>query len=216
MAFFGTQDRRQPTAIVFTDVVDDSALVHRDQALGERQLEKSRTIVRRLLPRHGGREIETAGDGFLLEFPGALGAVTAVVAIQQAIGRANADSGDPPVRLRASVHVGDVEHRGPEVFGDGVDIAARLLTHAPPGGVALSDAVRSLVRRRLDLPLRSIGLPALKNITRPVEVFVVDSGTLQAFVVPESTAPTPTGRLDHRVAVLLALVLLALAAALVI
>lgn len=210
MAFWGTGNTRKLAAIVFTDIVDYSALVHRDEALGERALERSRALVRRLVPRHGGREIETAGDSFLLEFPSALGAVRAVIAIQKELSRSNAASRDPPVALRASIPLGDVEYRGAKVFGDGVNIAARLLPLSPPGGLALSGSVRSLIRQRLEFPQRSIGTPPLKNISKPVEIFVVDADDLLALELPEARA-TPARRvLDRRLLALIGAALLLL------
>ncbi|MGQ0587589.1 MAG: adenylate/guanylate cyclase domain-containing protein [Gammaproteobacteria bacterium] len=169
---------RSLAAIVFTDIVGYSAIVHRDEALGARLLDRQRAVVRRIVPEHGGREVETAGDSFLLEFGSALSAVQAVLAIQKALA---ADPEQPRVVLRASVHLGDVEHRGDEVFGDGVNIAARLLPHSPEGGLALSEHVLGLIRQRLPLATRSIGSPALKNITDPIEIFIVDApGSLAA------------------------------------
>ncbi|MGH8441851.1 MAG: TPR end-of-group domain-containing protein [Nevskiaceae bacterium] len=169
---------RRLAAIVFTDIVGYSAIVHRDEALGASLLDRQRSVVRKIVPEHSGREVETAGDSFLLEFGSALDAVQAVLAIQKALA---ADPARPRVLLRASVHLGDVEHRGEEVFGDGVNIAARLLPHSPEGGLALSAPVLSLIRQRLPLPARSIGSPALKNIADPVEIYVVDApGSLAA------------------------------------
>ena len=166
---------RSLAAIVFTDIVGYSAIVHRNETLGAALLDRQREVVRKLLPEHGGREVETAGDSFLLEFGSAVGAVEAVLAIQKALA---ADPAQPRVVLRASVHLGDVEHRGEEVFGDGVNIAARLLPHSPEGGLALSASVLGLVRQHLPLPARSIGSPPLKNIDHPVEIYVVDAAAL--------------------------------------
>ena len=170
-----SSDRRL-AAVVFTDIVGYSAIVHQDEVLGAQLLDRQRAVVRRIVPLHGGREVETAGDSFLLEFGSALAAVQAVMAIQQTLAAENADKpAESRVVLRASVHLGDVEHRGNEVYGDGVNIAARLLPHSPEGGMALSAPVLSLVRQRMQLPVRSIGTPPLKNISHPVEIFVLDA-----------------------------------------
>jgi adenylate cyclase len=167
---------RRLAAVVFTDIVGYSAIVHDDEVLGARLLDRQRAVVRRIVPEHGGREVETAGDSFLLEFESAYAAVEAVLAIQRALATENADKPESDrVVLRASVHLGDVEHRGEEVYGDGVNIAARLLPHSPEGGIALSASVLSLVRQRMQLPVRSIGSPPLKNISHPLEIFVLDA-----------------------------------------
>jgi class 3 adenylate cyclase len=164
-------------AIVFTDIVGYSGIVHRDEALGAQVLETQREVVRRIVREHGGVEVETAGDSFLLEFGSALGAVDAVIAIQQALARV---AGRHAVVLRAGIHLGEVEHRGREIYGDGVNVTARLLPHSPEGGLALSAAVATVIRQRRSLPLKSIGQPALKNIATPVEIFVLDSRAIQS------------------------------------
>ncbi len=195
------QPSRRLAAIVFTDIVNYSAFVHRDERLGERLLNRQKAVVRSLYPRFGGIEIKTAGDSFLLEFGSALAAVQAVIAIQRGLAAANAEArDDPPVLLRASIHLGDVEHRERDVYGDGVNIAARLLPLSPQGGLALSAAVLGLVRQRHALAWRSIGTPALKNISHPVEVFVVDAESLQtaeaaAAAVPDAQLPQRGRRL---------------------
>ncbi|WP_293370439.1 tetratricopeptide repeat protein [Nevskia sp.] len=195
------QPSRRLAAIVFTDIVNYSAFVHRDERLGERLLNRQKAVVRSLYPRFGGIEIKTAGDSFLLEFGSALAAVQAVIAIQRGLAAANAEArDDPPVLLRASIHLGDVEHRERDVYGDGVNIAARLLPLSPQGGLALSSAVLGLVRQRHALAWRSIGTPALKNISHPVEVFVVDAESLQtaeaaAAAVPDTQLPQRGRRL---------------------
>ena len=185
---------RSLAAIVFTDIVGYSAIVHSDEALGARQLDRQRAVVRALVPEHGGREVETAGDSFLLEFDSALNAVEAVLAIQRTLA---ADRTEPPVVLRASVHLGDVEHRGDEVYGDGVNIAARLLPHSPEGGLALSAQVLGLIRQRLSLAVRSIGSPPLKNIEHPVEIFVVEPTELD---LRRGNGAAPAGKAPAEVA----------------
>lgn len=177
--------------MVFTDVVGYSAVVHRDERLGDRVLERQRAVVRGLIPAYGGREVSTAGDSFLLQFGSTLSAVEAVIAIQQRLARDHADQpGEAPIVLRASVHLGDVEHRGGDLYGDGVNTAARLLPLSPEGGLALSSQALSMVRQRIDLPVRSLGTPALKNIATPVEVFVLEAADLLRIELQDA-APTP-------------------------
>ena len=192
---------RRLTAIVFTDVVGYSAVVHRDERLGERLLARQRAVVRKLIPAYGGREVSTAGDSFLLQFDSTLSAVEAVIAIQQRLARE--PSTELPIVLRVSVHLGDVEHRGGDLYGDGVNAAARLLPLSPEGGLALSSQALSMIRPRIDLPVRSLGTPPLKNIVTPIEVFVLDAADLarielQGAVPPRkifSFVPASTGAL---------------------
>ena len=171
---------RRLAAIVFTDIVGYSALVNRDEAMGARALDLQRRIVRRLVRRFGGREIETAGDSFLLEFASPFAALRSVIAIQRELVDARARPDDPPVQLRASLHVGDVAHRGREVFGDTVNVAARLMPLSPPGGIALSDQAWLVLRARVAEDARSLGRCELKNIRHAVEVFVLEPAQVQA------------------------------------
>lgn len=210
----GKDGQRRLTAIVFTDIVGYSAIVHRDEALGARLLDRQREIVRRILPEYGGREVETAGDSFLLEFDSALAAVQAVIAIQQELARSNAAQPEAgKVVLRASVHLGDVDHRGNEVFGDGVNTAARLLAHSPEGGMALSAPVLGMTRQRIQLPVTSIGTPALKNIASPVEIFTLEAAALLGMPAPSAATNMPSRPKPYRRRFLAALAgVLALAA----
>ncbi len=186
---------RRLTAIVFTDVVGYSAVVHRDERLGDRLLERQRLVVRKIIPAYGGREVSTAGDSFLLQFDSTLSAVEAVIAIQQRLARE--PSTEAPIVLRASVHLGDVEHRRGDLYGDGVNAAARLLPLSPEGGLALSSQALSMIRPRIELPVRSLGTPPLKNIVTPIEVFVVEAADLARIelqaTVPPATAFTFAG-----------------------
>lgn len=185
MAQFNERSGRQLAAIVFTDIVNFSAFVHRDEILGERLLLRQSAVVLETLPRFGGRAIKTAGDSFLIEFGSALAALDAVVAINQGLQAACArHPDDPPVLLRAGIHLGDIEYRGDDVFGDGVNTAARLMPLAPPGGIALSAVVLASVRQRRSMPMRSIGTPALKNIESPVEVYLCEHEAVLAAAAP--------------------------------
>jgi TolB-like protein/class 3 adenylate cyclase len=157
---------------MFTDLVGYSALAHRDEALAIELLELHRGWVREILPRFGGLEIETVGDAFLIEFAGALAAVECAVAIQRRFAEHNAAA--PPDRrmeLRIGVHLGDIEHKGDKVFGDGVNIASRIHGMAKPGGICVSEAVHQAVRNRPAFQFASLGTPPLKNITTPLELF---------------------------------------------
>jgi TolB-like protein/class 3 adenylate cyclase/Flp pilus assembly protein TadD len=186
-----TTTSRRLTAVVFTDIVGYSAVVHRDETLGALLLDRQRAVVRRFVPQYGGREVETAGDSFLLEFDSALAAVQGIIAIQQELARDNSrHPADAAVVLRASVHLGDVEHRGREIFGDGVNTAARLLPHSPAGGLACSAPVLGMIRQRMALPASSIGTPPLKNIASPVEIFVVEPAAIQEVDVSQPRGPT--------------------------
>ena len=163
---------RRLVAIMFTDLVGYSAMAHRDEGLAIELLELHRAWVREILPLHGGIEIETIGDGFLIEFAGALSAVECGVAIQRRFAEYNAAApAERRMELRVGVHLGDVEHRGDKVFGDGVNIASRIHGMAKPGGICVSEDVHHAVRNRPAFQFTSLGTPPLKNITTPLELF---------------------------------------------
>ena len=164
-------EQRKLAAIMFTDMVGFSALSQRSEALALELLEEHRRILRGILPSHGGREVKTTGDGFLIEFPSALAAVQCAVEIQNAFHERNQTS--PPerqLRLRIGIHVGDVVMREGDIHGDGVNIAARLEPLAPAGGICVSNAVHEQVRNKLEQTFASLGPAELKNIELPVAV----------------------------------------------
>ncbi len=166
----GTEQRKL-AAIMFTDMVGYSALAQRNEALALELLEEHRRVVRGLLPRHGGREVKTTGDGFLLEFPSALAAVQGAVEIQSALHERNQVS--PPerqLRIRIGIHVGDVVMRDGDIHGDGVNIAARIEPLAAAGGICVSEDVERQVRNKLPQMLTALGPAELKNIVLPVVV----------------------------------------------
>jgi adenylate cyclase len=171
------QRSRRLSAIMFTDLVGYSAMAHRDEALAIELLEQHRVWVRTILPRYEGREIETIGDAFLIEFGSALAAVECAVMIQARFNEYNEHA--PYTRrmqLRIGIHLGDVEHAGDKVMGDGVNIASRIHGMAQPGGICVSEDVQRAVRNRGGLRFASLGTPNLKNIDTPLELFEVHAG----------------------------------------
>lgn len=203
-------DQVKLSAVVFTDIVGYSALVHRDAGLGKQLLDRQRSVVRSQLAVYGGREVETAGDSFLLLFDSTTTALACVAAIQKEL----ADDGR--VSLRASIHLAEIEIRSDGVYGDGVNIAARILPFSPEGGVAMSDVVQRQFHNRLQTPAVSIGTPTLKNIDQAVEIFTLSPIALAALDIrpPESPSTeavhpalyatqTKTGRMEERSATLI-------------
>ncbi len=168
---FDAKERRRLAVIMFTDMVGYSALTQRDEALALRLLDSHRQIVRPILAQHGGKEIKTIGDAFLVEFESALAAATCAVEIQRALHLHNAEvSADRQVRLRIGLHAGDVVHRENDVFGDGVNIAARIEPLAEAGGICLSEDVARQVQGKLEHPIIRLGSGELKNIALPVDI----------------------------------------------
>src|SRR5207248_7348669 len=144
----------------------------------EGTLARLRAIRRQLidptLAEHRGRIVKTTGDGMLVEFASVVDALRCAVAVQQAMAERNA--GVPPaqrIEFRIGIHQGDIVVEDHDIFGDGVNIAARLEALAEPGGICISGRVQEDAAGRLDLAFDDLGEPELKNITRPVRVYRV-------------------------------------------
>jgi adenylate cyclase len=167
-----SEGERRLAAIMFTDVVGYTSLTQKNEAVAMELLGEQRTLVRPLLVRHGGREVKTIGDAFLIEFESALEAVRCAFDVQQSLHELN--SGRPIDRrilLRIGVHLGDVIHSENDVYGDAVNVASRIEPLAAPGGVCISEQVYDHVKNKSDFQLLSLGRKELKNVGEPVEVF---------------------------------------------
>ena len=127
-----------------------------------------------VLARHGGRLVKLTGDGALVEFPSAVDALGAAIEFQQAMAEANRDQPeDTAIVFRIGLHLGDLIVDGDDLYGDGVNVAARLEAEAPAGGIVVSYTVRDAVVGRLKAAFDDLGGLALKNIERPVQAFGV-------------------------------------------
>jgi adenylate cyclase len=169
------QDRRKLAAIAAFDVVGYSRLMERNESRTLAKLTSHRND--RLEPsilRHGGRLVKLIGDGALVEFASAVEAVNAAIEFQQAMAQTNLDEVDgEQLVFRIGVHVGDVIVDGDDLYGDGVNVAARLEGEATPGGVVISGNTRDAVFNRVHADFRDLGLISLKNIERPVQAFQI-------------------------------------------
>lgn len=176
-------NQRRLAAIMFTDMVGYSALTHRNEALAMELLEEHRRILREAFSQFQGREVETMGDGFLVEFASAVEAVRCGLEVQRRLAARNGAVDEcRRIQVRIGVHVGDIVLQGDQVMGDGVNIAARLEPLAKAGGVCISNAVFEQVHNKLPEVFVSLGLVSLKNVGRPVEVYSVevDAGQVEA------------------------------------
>jgi adenylate cyclase len=137
-----------------------------------RTLTDYREAIAMLVRQHRGRVVDSPGDNLLAEFPTALDAVQGAVEIQRVIQARNADqSPDRRMEFRIGVHLGDISVEGERVYGDGVNVAARLEGLAQPGGVCISATVYEQVEKKLNVDLEDLGEQTLKNIARPVHVY---------------------------------------------
>ena len=166
---------RRLAAILAADVAGYSRLIGADEEATLRTLDAYRRTISDLVSEHAGRIFGGAGDSVIAEFGSAVQAVRAAVAIQRALDRHNADlPNDRRMEFRIGVNLGDVIVNGENLFGDGVNIAARLEGVAEPRGICITGAIRDQIEGKLNFPLIAIGQRSLKNISRPVPVYSVD------------------------------------------
>src|SRR5437762_778351 len=170
---------RRLTAILAADVAGYSRLLGADE---EGTLERLKALRRELLDpkiaEHRGRIVKTTGDGMLVEFPSVVDAVRCAVEVQRAMPERNTGvAADNRIELRIGINLGDVIVEGDDLYGDGVNIAARIEALADAGGVLVSNTVHDHVRDRLPFVFEDLGEQQVKNITRPVRVYRVrDAG----------------------------------------
>lgn len=165
---------RRLAAILAADIAGYSALMGADEARTVRDLKAHQAVVLPMVGEFGGRIIDTAGDGIMAEFASVLNAVECAVAIQRTMRERNASvEPDRRMQYRIGINLGDVIYDEHRIYGDGINIAARLEGIAERGGICISRQVLDQVEGRLDLTCRELGRQNLKNIARPVEVFAL-------------------------------------------
>ena len=164
---------RKLVAVLAADVVGYARLMEADEEGTLQALKAHRAeLLEPKIAEHRGRTVKLAGDGALIEFGSLLDAVRCAVEIQNGMTRRNAEV--PPARrivLRVGINHGDVMVEGDDLYGDGVNVAARLEALAEPGGICLSGTSHDMIQGRLDVPFRDLGLHEIKNIKRPVRVW---------------------------------------------
>jgi TolB-like protein/class 3 adenylate cyclase len=188
------REQRRLAAIVAADVVGYSRLMGRDESGTLAALKAlRREVVDPPIAAHGGRIVKTTGDGLLLEFPSVVDAVHCVIEMQTGMAAKVADvPEDRRISFRVGVNIGDIIIDGDDIFGDGVNIAARLQEIAPSGGVVVSGRVHDDVQDRLDAVFADVGIHELKNIARPVHVWRwTPDGVAPAAVSVQATLALP-------------------------
>ena len=165
------QTNRRLAAILAADVVGYSRLMGADEAGTLAALKRHReTVFDPTVARHKGRVVKLIGDGTLVEFASVVDAVNCALAIQRAVRTASQENGGP-IQLRIGINLGDIIIDGDDIYGDGVNIAARLEPLAEPGGVCVAAIVNDSVGNRIDVTFRDGGEVAVKNIARPIRVW---------------------------------------------
>jgi TolB-like protein/class 3 adenylate cyclase len=166
--------RRRLAAILAADIAGYSRLMHADEAATVRDLKAHQSVILPLIGRHGGRIIDTAGDGIMAEFPSVIGATECAVEIQTVMTARNREVPQGRRMLfRIGINLGDVIHDETRIYGDGINIAARLEALAEPGGVLVSNNVYDQIRGKLPLTFDDVGERQVKNIEQPVRMFRV-------------------------------------------
>src|SRR5262245_7458626 len=165
---------RKLTAILAADVQGYSRLMEADEEGTLHMLTAYRAVTDTLIDHHRGRIVGTAGDSVLAEFASAVEAVQCALAIQQTLKEKNAAlSPERQMAFRIGINVGDVMVEGPQIYGDGVNIAARLEALAEGGGICISGTVYDQIENKLALGYEYLGEQSVKNITKPVRVYRV-------------------------------------------
>lgn len=169
------REQRKLAAIVAMDVVGYSRLMGRDESGTLARLRGHRKQqFEPALARHAGRLVKLTGDGALVEFGSAVGALSASIEFQQSMVEANRSvPADSALLFRIGLHLGDLIVDGDDLYGDGVNIASRLEGTSPPGGIVISRTVHESVAGRVKATFEDLGALDLKNIERPVEAFLV-------------------------------------------
>ena len=184
--------KRRLVAILAADAAGYSRLMGADEEATLRTLTEYRTAMTACIEGRAGRVVGTAGDALLAEFPSVTDAVTCAAEIQHDLGRRNtAWAEDRRLEFRIGIHLGDVMVEGDDIFGDGVNIAARLQEMGEPGGICVSGTVHDSVRSKLGFAYEAAGEQSLKNITEPVRAFHVRIGGADDAAPPPAADSAP-------------------------
>ncbi len=188
------RDQRRLAAIVSADEAGYSRLMGQDESRTLAALKAHRReLIDPKIAEYGGRIVKTTGDGLLLEFPSVVDAVRCAVDVQRGMVERNAAVlPDQRIDFRIGINIGDIIIDGDDIYGDGVNVAARVQTLAEPGGICASKVVRDQVLDKLSFTFDDLGAQQVKNIARPVEVYRVDLGS------ETSRAPSSGRRGWHR------------------
>ena len=164
---------RRLAAIMFTDMVGSTQLAQQNEKVALKLLREQEELAQPVLASHHGRIVKSTGDGMLVEFGNALEAIQCAVEIQRQIHERGSRNDVPALQVRIGIHIGDVEERGADIFGDAVNVAARVEPLADSGGICLSSVVWEHVRNKTPYSFERLGPKSLKGVLEPVEVYRV-------------------------------------------
>ncbi|RZS79300.1 class 3 adenylate cyclase [Phyllobacterium myrsinacearum] len=194
-----SETRRKLTTIFSADVQDYTRLMQADEERTLDTLNQYRDAMKRLIEAHAGRVINTWGDGLIAEFSSVVEAVRAAIDVQNELAGYNAKRlNDARMLFRIGINLGDVIAEGDDIYGDGVNVAARLQASAPPGGIVISSTVFDQVRNKLTVGFDYLGQLSLKNIEGGIPSYAVRIGEdkgLRPQRAPQSGQPPLHDRL---------------------
>jgi len=192
----GDRVERRLAAILAADVAGYSRLMGADEeGTHERLQAHLRELINPKISEHRGRIVKNTGDGFLAEFQSVVDAVRCAVEVQR--GMADREPEVPEerrIRFRIGVNLGDVIAEPEDIYGDGVNVAARLEALAEPGGICISRMVRDQIRDKLPYPFEDLGEQSVKNIARPVRVYALRPEAIAFLPAPNAPAAPPTSQ----------------------
>lgn len=167
-------EKKQVMVIMMTDIVGYSARMEKDEAATYALLKEHNTIMRRAITTHRGREIKTIGDAFMVVFEKPIDALRCGIVMQTELSAFNRPRPvNDQLKVRIGIHQGEVIATAKDVFGEGVNIAARMESITDPGGISISAEIFDQVKNKVEAGFQSIGIPKMKNIAKPPEVFRV-------------------------------------------
>ncbi|MBI4126784.1 MAG: hypothetical protein HY465_04745 [Deltaproteobacteria bacterium] len=187
------KSRRRLSAIMFTDIKGFTSMMEKDETTAVQLIKAHREIVRRNISAFGGEERETIGDAFLVIFDSSVHAVQCAIAMQQELSQFNRDrAGDKQVWMRIGLHLGDIIIEEGSVYGEGVNLAARVQQMAHSGGICITQQIFDQVRHRLNIQVKELSVRELKNVTDVPHLYRI---------IFETTAPpapeTLRDKVDH-------------------
>ena len=187
---------RRLAAILAADVVGYSRLMGEDESATLAALKSHiQDFISPAITEHRGRIVKTLGDGLLVEFPSVVDAVVCAVALQHGLTQRNADiAPERRIVFRIGINLGDIIIDGSDIFGDGVNLAARIEAQAEPGGICISRAAHEQVKGKIDLSFEDMGELQLKNIALPVQLYRVSAPGSAAPLKAEMAPPVVTDR----------------------
>ena len=190
--------KRKISAILSADVAGYGRLMGDDEAATVQTVESYRETVSSLVEQYNGHVVDSPGDNILSEFASVVDAAQCAVEIQQVIKAKNADlPGDRKMLFRIGINLGDVIEEGERIYGDGVNIAARIEALADPGGICISGSAYEQIETKLALGYVSIGDHTLKNVSRPIRVYKIPTEPGEATEAEKKRRSSPMPAIER-------------------